>query len=308
VRFSHPSAYYVFYLLAQRRFRIKSRVLEEGSSKHLLQKMEEDGIAMPTKRNGLDLLWIELDKMSDLMKVPSTMRSKSLTLEARAFLKRWRIYDIWVGTKPAKAARRVFDSPALRRSVEVMLLGPMQRKDIARYLAKRWGLSAEDMNTGVIRLYEHYYWNVDRLSRAEWDDFIRGHMQWPFNDYLQALNAPRDDGGLAITLNVADRGGASELSPVDMYSTFRDQIFSTFMHHANNGKPGFNNTMAMAASVKTVIDLDEQIERLRGGSVEVLEQFDRIEEAYDPHKPITVRALPVDRPVGPEEIIDTEGT
>ena len=301
----HPSAFYLFYLLSKRRFRLRARYTEGAQSEHLLKVLEAEGIPVPRKAHQVEYLRADLQRITERMQVPTDMRRLQVG-EAARFLRQWRIADLWNKRPNAIAAHEILKNAALRRTLEVMLLGPIGRADIASYLQSRWDLPREKMSTGVVRMYEHYFWNVERLSIPEWETFIREHIEWPFDDYLAAATAKRDQGGIALTLHVADRGGSGSLKPIPMYETMRSHMYSTFMHHANLGKPGFNNTMAMTASIKTIFELDEQLERLRGGSVEVLEQFDRIQEAYDPNKPLTVRALPVDRPVSPEEVIETE--
>lgn len=305
----HPSGRYLLYLLAQRKYVVHASYIGFGSKgglKHIIQALDERGVHLPNDLNELDILHRHLKAAIRELNPPVIRGTDKLPESRKRWLKAWRIYDLWARRPAAVAALNILGRPELRRSLEIMLLGPLTRPDIALYLRKRWGLAEAEMNVQVVRMFEHYFWNVETRSMLEWHDFIYAHVKTRVTDYATAIHATRDSGGIAMTLAAADRGGSGALKPLEMYETMRAQMFSTFMNHARLGKPGFNNTMAMSASAKTVLELDDNIERLRGGSVEVLEQFSKIHEEYDPNEPISIRALPIDRPANPQDIIDTE--
>ena len=97
--------------------------------------------------------------------------------------------------------------------------------------------------------------------------------------------------GAALTVSAADRGGSQSLNSVTMYSAIRDQGFRMFMAHALNDAPGLHRTQGALFALNIITQAEEELDKRRGGSAELLEELHKIETVYDHSELVTVADL-----------------
>lgn len=297
----HPSRHYIYYLFSRRAFDVAT----------IIAKLEDLRLPVPYQgsdgEESLKKFASALLSERERMEFPPNYSPLRLNDETRAFLKSWRIYDIWAGAEHVKRALDLLDEPQPRRMVEVLLLGPLSIPDIAYRVRRRFGLPEERMNTQVVRSYMHYFWDYGALTPVEWKELTFKGMTGFNHDYRLALDAPRTPAGAGLAIAAADRGGGASLSPVEMYTTIRDSGFRMFMEHVINGKPGdmFRTQGAMHA-LSIVTQAEVELDKHRGGSAELLEELNKIETVYDTERIRSAKELPSVRESLPS-VIDVEG-
>jgi hypothetical protein len=295
----HPSKRYIYYLFSRRTMDVAT----------IVQHLGDLQLPVPQKKDTFDQFVLNLLAERKRMRFPAGFNPAAPTLnpQTEAFLDRWKIRGMWAqDTFVGKAADLLFE-PAMRRMVETLCLGPLAVPDIAKRVRDRFGLDQRAMNTRVVREFMHYYWDDTALSPEEWRSFVFGWIPGYNNDYLTALGAPRSAAGAALTVSTADRGGGASLNPVIMYAAIRDQGFRMFMEHVLHDKPGLTRTQGAMFALQIVTSAEEELDKRRGGSAELIEELHKIETIYDEKKLTSVHDLPQIRKALPSQtVIDAE--
>jgi hypothetical protein len=110
-------------------------------------------------------------------------------------------------------------------------------------------------------------------------------------DYMMALTATNDAAGAAITLMAA--GAPGSLSNVVVFQAMRDNFFRMFMEHSLQDRPSLARTQGAYFAYQGVRDSEEQLDKFRGASAELLDELHKIETIYDRRKLTTVNELPL---------------
>jgi len=294
----HPSRRYIYYLFSKRTMDVAT----------IIAHLEELRLPAPPDAETAEKFRDELLAERRRMRFPVQYDPFVLNPETRAFLREWKIEGIWAKDDFVLHALDLLFEASIRRMIETMLLGPLAIPDIARRVRERFGLPERAMNTAVVRAYGHYFWDDSALTLDEWRWFAFHWTRGRCNDYITALSAPRTPAGAAMAISVADRGGGQSLSPVVMYSAMRDHGFNMFMQHALNDSPGLARTQAAMFALEIVTKSQEELDKRRGASAELLEELNKIETIYDSRKMTTVHELPqLRRGLPPPAVIDTHG-
>lgn len=278
----HPSRRYIHYLLSQR----KTKVGEIVGHLHGLE------YPVPTDHKELKVFLARLRSEVKRMAFPpryNPHERAGMNAATRTFLKKWKIYDYWMGGSTIDAIIELAVDPAIRRYVEVLLLGHLDRVDIASHTQRYFNLDHKQMNVGVVRMYEHYFWDRSVLRKADWNHVIRHWMGGFHDDYLTAIHSSKDQAGIALTLTAA--GDPKSLSSVEMYSVARNGLFKMFLEHANSGKIAMSRTQGAVLALQGVTHAEEQLDKFRGGSAELLDELDRISTVYDSRSNATMDQL-----------------
>lgn len=289
---AHPSRYYIHYLLSQ-----SSAKNTDDDAVAVVTKLGELGLPVPQDDLVLRNFVAQLKACRSKMKPPPGFNPAAAkhTAETTAYLRTWRIEDAWRGKlRPVLA---LFDDRAeVRRAISVMLLGPLSPSVISTLVRKHFGLKEHELNTRIVQLYAHYFWNSDLLDVQGWKRVLSkawypGHV----TDFYIALDATRDAVGAASTMNVALRQGAS-VDAVHAFTTMQHYGFRMFMEAAASGGPMLPRAQSAALAFNIYKMSEEELDRRRGGSSEVIEELRRIGTLYDR------RALPtvIDIPVTPK--------
>jgi hypothetical protein len=207
------------------------------------------------------------------------------------WLREHRIYDIWADEPEVICAIDLLDQPSIRRELEIMLLGPLQYSDIATRLVDLHGLDPSVMNTGTVRYYAHYFWNVDTVSAQKWPKVIASIPA--SEDYNAVFSAPRSQVGAAMSVYIATRGGSGIPREQVMFRYVRDCCFMEFIKVASTRSPGMSKSTAMQNLVTSLIAAQEQVDMRRGGSAELLDELRRMEQRYDDRRLTAAAELPL---------------
>jgi hypothetical protein len=289
----HPSRHFIYYLISRRAFR----------TAEILQRMGDLGLPLPTKDKPLQALVQAILVAQKKVAPPSGFTQKKDSAAANAFYDKWKIGDLWKRTPEARAAQALLTGNSeIRRSVELMLLGPIAPVDIAARIQRRYGLNGKEINAAVVKLYAHYFWNTGMLSKGEWLSLIDG---WAGIEdraaYLATYQSPRSPAGAAITLVYADRA-EDELDPVHTYTTIRNLAFKQFMEVTLTAHPLVSHlTKAQAAmlSLQTMRMAEEELVKVRGvANNAFLAQLSRIEAKHDRSLPISAKTLMLEGSLG----------
>lgn len=291
IRLRHPARHYIHYLLSRRTLSVKD----------LLQHLGDLNIPLPQERTAFNDLAGDLLRLQKEMKIPAGFDPTVENPNAAtvAFLKNWKIGAMWRRDPFVDHATDALLEPHIRRGIEVMLLGPLSHQAIAQRITTRWGLSQDVMNVRVIREFSHYYWLYDSMNTMEWRNFFFTHYpKGDHSDVMMALQAPRTGAGAALTLAVSDRG-ADSLSTADVYNAMRNNAFVMFMQHATMEKPSLARTQGAFFALQAFRSAEEELDKTRGASAELLEELRKMETVYDRGRVLTIREVPVLRPLLP---------
>lgn len=287
LRLRHPARHYIHYLISRRTLNVKG----------ILENLSEMQIPLPQEKDQFLDLTRDILKLQKEMKIPSGFDpgAKLLAPGTVSFLDRWKVGGMWRKDEYVQHAIDVVFEPHIRRSIEVMLLGPLNAAAIAKRICSRWGLSDNVMNARVIKEYGHYFWHYGCMNIAEWKSFFYTHYpRADQSDFVMALYSPRTLGGAALTLAVSDRG-ADQLSDTEVYSVARNASFVNFMQHALMEKPGLSRTQGAFFALQTFKMAAEELDKTRGASAELLDELRNMETVYDRGSVATVADLPIHR-------------
>jgi hypothetical protein len=295
---NHPSRYYIYYLFSKRSM----------DAPTIIQCLADLRLPVPQDEKELERFIKELLEARRKMKIPARFKplERPFNEETRDFLKKWRIEGMWTNDQFVARASDILNEPPIRRMVETLILGPLNVRDIAYRVRTRFGLPERVINTRVIHQYMHYYWNDGLLDTEQWKTLVFRWMPGRNNDLMTALMSPRSAAGAAMTISAADRGGGQSVNSVVMYSAIRDQGFRMFMDHCLHDKPGINRTQGAMFALNIITAAEEELDKRRGGSAELIEELHKIQTVYDDSKLKTVHELPQVRDSLPA-VIDAEG-
>lgn len=285
----HPARHYLLYLLSTRLYDVKG----------VLAAMGELGLPVPTDVFDLENLTLEILRVRATLTfpIPFNPQAAAPTPATTAWLKRWRVQDVWRGHKAVAAATELLAEPTIRHMLELLLLGPLSASAIAQRLADRFDLPSHAMHAGVVRAYAHYFWDVDALDPGQWRHFIEVHCKGSRVEYVAALQAPRSRAGAAFVIALADKDPQA-LSPADRYEAASTMAFGMMMHHALAEAPSTGRTYAAFTALNMMRMADEQLALHRGASSDLISQLERLKPIYDPGTPLRITDAPyIQRPV-----------
>jgi hypothetical protein len=288
----HPARHYIYYLLSKRIY----------DTKGAIKALSELGLPVPDQ---------ELDGYNfgefarDILRTRATMtfpanfnpRARPLTPETLLWLKAWKVKDIWSGVPSVQGALNLLSEPHVRHQLELLLLGPLTHAAIAKRIGDRFELPFEAMNPSVVRAYSHYFWDVTALNPSQWRKFLNVHYASTQSEFVAALSAPRSAAGAAFVIAVADKD-PQLLSATARYEAASSMAFGMMMHHALANDSSTGHTYAALAALNMMRMADEELERHRGGSTELLEELTRLRTLYDQSQPLKItQAEYIHRPI-----------
>jgi hypothetical protein len=271
------------------------------SIRDILEHLGDLNFPLPQERAGIEDLVGDLQRLQRDMKIPSGFNptDENPNAATASFFEKWKVGAMWRRDPFVKHATDAMMDPHVRRSLEVMLLGPLSVAAIANRLADRWSLSPDVMNARTIREFSHYYWLYTSMNISQWKSFFFTHYpKGDYSDLLMALNAPRTGAGAALTLAVSDRG-ADALSSSEAYNAFRNTAFVMYMQHATMERPSLARTQGAFFALQTFRMAEEELDKTRGASAELLEELRKMVTVYDRGRVLTIREVPVLRPMLP---------
>lgn len=288
---AHPSRYFIHYLLSQS-LGTKSK---DAAVAAVVSRLGELGLPVPQDQLQLQNFLAALGAVRDKMKPPPGFNPAAANPSAatRIFLQTWKIEEAWRGG--LRDVLQIFDDKAeMRRAISVLLLGPLSRKVVAHLVRKHFGLREHQLTTQTLLLYEHYFWNTNILDIQDWRRiFSKAWHPGYVTDFLLALDAPRDQVGAATVVNTALRQ-SSAVDAVHAFTTMQHYGFRMFMETAAGSGPPLPRAQAAALAFNVYRLAEEELDRRRGGSSEVMAELRKIGTLYD-NRPIrTVIDIPIE--------------
>lgn len=287
---SHPARHYIYYLLSKRIYDVKG----------VIKQLEEIGLPYPRDSEyHFDELTREILRTRAGMTFPGAFnpRAKPPTAETAAWLKEWKLRDIWSGAPAVTAAIALLTEPHVRHLLEMLLLGPLSASAISSRLAARFDLPFASMNASVVRAYAHYFWDVTALNPTQWRAFIAANYQQTKSELMAALQAPRSSAGAAFVIAIADKD-PQLLTPAERYEAASTMAFGMMMHHSLAGEGSTGHTYAAFTALNMMRMADEELARHRGASTDLLDELRRLETVYDKATPLKItEATYIQRPV-----------
>lgn len=286
----HPARHTIYYLLSKR----------VHSVKEILERLEQLELPVPEDYAEIEVLTTEMLRVARAMQFPANFEPRAPRPNAltQAFLERWRIKDAWRASPFLGAATDVLYEPQVRHELELLLLSPLNGSAIAKRLSERFALPSSAMNTGVVRAYAHYYWDPHSMDPSQWARFLAQHYPDLETEFSIALKAPRSEAGAALVIAVADKD-PQQLAVVQRYETCSSLAFGLFMHHALASTGGSTkHTYAALAALNAMKIADEELDKHRGGSTDLIQELQRIRTIYDRQPPLQItQAAFIQRPV-----------
>jgi hypothetical protein len=302
---AHPARHNIYYMLSQR----------VRDAKSILKELAEYGLPVPDDYEDVEQLTIDILRARQAMHFPIQFepRAKTPNAQTLAFLKRWKILDMWRKSPFVGAATSILIEPQVRHELELLLLGPLTASAISKRLVERFDLPMFAMNPGVVRAYGHYYWNVHAMNPGQWRKFL--HACYPDRalEYIAVLKAPRSEAGAALSIAIADKD-PQQLGILHRYEAASTLAFGMMMHHAL-AEDGLatKHTYAAFTALNMMRMADEELEKHRGGSSDLISEMQKLRTIYDQTEPLKItQATFIQRPVlqveSETEVIEAEGT
>lgn len=285
----HPARHYVHYLISRRIY----------NAKQVVEQLQQMTLPVPYYAGDFEsfvqeVLHVRRDMRHPFPFNPQARRPSDETL---AWLKEWRIHDIWRGSSLVATATELLVEPQIRYLLELLLLGPLTAGAIAERIAKRFTLPSSVMNSGVVRAYSHYFWDPNGLSPTEWQRFLSAYYNSYREEYCQALRAPRSPAGAAFVIALADRD-PQLLDAAERYEAASSMAFGMMMHHALADRNSTSHTYAAFAALNMMRMADDELSKHRGGSSELLAELRQLKTVYDKEHPLSItNATFIQRPL-----------
>ncbi len=288
---AHPSRYFIHYLLSQ----TLGTKTKDSASASVVSRLGELGLPVPQDEVQLKSFLAALDATRAKMKPPPGFNPAAAvpTAATKAFLQTWKIEEAWRGG--LREALQLFEDRAeMRRAISVMLLGPLSRRVVAHLIRKHYGLREHQLTTQTLLLYEHYFWNGQIMDVQDWRRiFSKAWYPGYVTDFLLALDAPRDQVGAATVVNTALRQGAA-VNAVHAFTTMQHYGFRMFMETAAGSGPPLPRAQSAALAFNIYRMAEEELDRRRGGSSEVIAELRKIGRLYDNSPIRTVIDIPIE--------------
>jgi hypothetical protein len=281
----HPARYYVYYLFSQRRYR----------THEIIAMLRRQNMPVPAEEAKYAIFEDTLKRLQSALVFPPNFDPTRYNAHAPTaeWLRKYRIYDMWAREPNVTYAFDILDIPSVRRSLEIMLLGPLSLPDIARRLSAVHGIDPSILNVGTVRYYAHYFWNMECVPLPKQPEILRQMQGVDNEDYFAAYNSPRSQVGASMSLYIATRGGSGVPKEAEMFKYMRDCSFMEFIKTVATRYPGMNKATAMQALLSSVIAAQEQVDMRRGGSAELMDHLRRLETRYDERSLTTAADLPL---------------
>lgn len=136
----------------------------------------------------------ELQKIDSEMDYPVPFSPKNLRdRQSQTFLRKERIYDAWHPGEDMKKAISITEVPKLRHVVEAYILAPIKPDQAVKKINRRF--PDAKMTTRAYELFQHYFWNRELMSGAEWGKFVEDRDQ-ANREWLQLAIDVRGPGGV----------------------------------------------------------------------------------------------------------------
>lgn len=286
----HPARHTIYFWLSRR----------IQSTKAVIKELENHELPIPIEYDDVETLTTDILRVRQEMVFPPNFepRVESPNAATRAFLAKWRIKDAWRTSPFLASATDVLFAPQIRHQLELLLLSPLSAGAIAKRLVERFELPPTTMNVGVVRAFAHYYWDTQSMNPAQWQRFLSTYYKDLESEYTLALKAPRNEAGAALAIAMADKD-PQQLAIVHRYETCSSMAFGMFMNHALAAAKGTTkHTYAALASLNMMRMADEELEKHRGGSTDLIFELQRIKTVYDRGQPLQITEAPfIHRPV-----------
>jgi hypothetical protein len=286
----HPARNYIHYLLSRQNTDIRG----------VVEILSDQRIPIPQENEKFQTFLRALIATRKNMMVPAGFDPLAPLLSDTTlrFLNKWGITSLWREDQFAVRARDLLKETHIRRGLEVMLLGPVSPRDIARRLCQRYDITDDVINTRVVREYGHYFWDQDSLDQAEWRSFLFDHYpKYAHNaDYAVALQSPRSSEGALLVMNLSDRG-ADAMTDTQVYTMMRNATALHFMQHALLERPTPGRALSVMQALTSFKMAADELERRQGADVELIDELRKFKTVYDRNPVATINDLPVERNV-----------
>lgn len=184
-----------------------------------------DGVAQLLSVMGLGgLNSDELQRIDGEMDYPVPFSPKNLRDRAsQAFLRRERIYDAWHPGEDMKKAISLTETAKLRHLVETYILSPIKTDQAVKRINRQF--PDAKLTSRAYELFQHYFWNRELMSGAEWGKFIDDRDQ-AHQDWLQLAIDVRGPGGVQAVMWKTNTG---PLRGIEANRAFTDVRNISFM-------------------------------------------------------------------------------
>jgi hypothetical protein len=300
VSIRHPARHFIHYLLS-RRVHNTAAVIKQMKEFELplpdrfyygCEVRLKQGPAIDPDRDGdFGALCHQILKTRHEMEFPAEFEPhvRRPNAETSAFLRKWKIHDMWRGVPATHRAIEMLMDPPIRSALELFLLSPLAARDIAHRISQRFELDPATMDAATVRAFGHYFWDVNALSPSEWRLFVSSHRSSEREDYLSMLQAPRSVAGAAFSIAVIDRD-PQLLPPVDRYRAASAMAFSMLMRQMASDKNGAPYAAHTALNMMRMAD--DELAKHEGASSELLAEFERIKTLHDTKRPLAITDAP----------------
>jgi len=281
----HPARFYIKYLFSQRRYR----------AHEIVGLLAKQNMPVPQEAALAGLFEESLIRAQASLVFPpgydpTNFKKHRPTAE---WLNKHRIYDMWAQEPGVVYATDILDMPSVRRTLEILLLGPLAIGDIAKRMCDVHGLDPVVMNVSTVRYFAHYYWNTECVPSTKMPEVLRSMQGKESEDYFAVYNAPRSQVGASMSVYIATRGGSGVPQEAEMFKYIRDCSFMEYIKTVATRYPGMGKASAMQSLVAIITSSQEQVDMRRGGTAELMDHLRRMETRYDERKLTTASDLPL---------------
>lgn len=168
--------------------------------------------------------------------------------ETVKYLRKHQIWSLHNANDDTKEATQILIDPQIRKTIEQLLLGRLDPREIANKVNSRF----RKFYTGeIIADYAHYFWNCSLMKTNDWVVFFE---QYDRSDQQKSLSIIQSGGGMA--LHVA--GFKQDIEAKEMLREMAEAIHFDFKDWKNQPRSA-ERTRAFATLTKAATAIDERM-------------------------------------------------
>jgi len=248
-----PAKYWIKFLLSR--------------GKHDPESIE--GMMSAIQLGGVDADYIRyLDRMMDPPDdfQPSNLRHRA----SQAFLRQEGIYEAWHRPPAFREAHALIGAGELRALVETFILSPLRPHQAIKKIKYKTGV---EISKKAYRLFEHYWWNRNLMSGAEWGDYVMrrevAHQEW----LHLAVNATGASGAQMLMWKTGSMARL-HIESGRIFKDMRDVAYMCFMQRAH-GYPSEEHAKTLLNYTRIAALAQEQLDASSNAMVDIVEHFNQ---------------------------------
>lgn len=242
--------------------------------KFLLSRGKHDPESIEAMMTAIQLGGIDADYiryLDQMMDPPDNFRPSDLSHRAsQKFLRKEGIYEAWHRPAAFQEAHALIGAGELRALVETFILSPLRPHQAIKKIKYKTGVAISEK---AYRLFEHYWWNRNLMSGAEWGDYVMrrevAHQEW----LHLAVNATGASGAQMLMWKTGSMARI-HIESGRIFKDMRDVAYMCFMQRAH-GFPSEEHSKTLLNYARTASLAQQQLDASSNAMVDIVEHFNQ---------------------------------